>query len=81
MVTCEHALSDGRVLGVYRPPTGFGVAYEGNEILAGDERSVLISNADTLLQFCRSSNEKARSLSAPISGFGSTSGAQARFNF
>lgn len=81
MVTCEHALSDGRILGVYRPPAGFGGAYEGNEILAGDGRSVLISDADTLHQFCRSSHAKALSLSASKSGFGSTSGTQAQFNF
>ena len=62
MITCRHALEEGRCLGVYSPSNGFVGDYSGNEIMQSNSASILISDKQSLDRFFHESSSRFEEL-------------------
>ena len=62
MITCRHALEEGRCLGVYSPSNGFAGDYSGNEMMQSKSASILISDNQSLDRFFHESSSRFEEL-------------------
>jgi len=65
IITCEHALKEGRCLGIYTPSDGLGGDYSGNELMQSKLDSILISDNQSLHRFFQESNNRYERFQRP----------------
>ena len=81
MITCRHALDEGRCLGVYSPQEEDGTAYGGNAVMQSESESILISDSQSLKRFFRESSGRYEELQRTGQASRAHSGEQTRLDF
>lgn len=81
MITCRHALDEGRCLGVYLPHQEDANEYGGNAVMQSESESIPISDSQSLQRFFRESIVRHEELHRSSQASRANSGKQAKMDF